>query len=266
MPPAIRSKRLADYAVRGASIDQVQPFSFDRGPIGCVLLHGFTAAPKEMRPPGEYLAARGFTVRGVRLAGHATCPEDLARTTYHDWVASAEAAIDELRGRCRQVWAIGLSLGGLISLHLAARDRVDGVIALAPPILTPDWRVPLARFIAPFKPYTMKGLADLHDAAALAEHADYVRFPTRAVAQMYDLIRQVRRELPQVKVPLLLIHARHDRVVTLPGADYIWQQVSSIDRERVVLERGGHIITEDYDKNTAFQHIVAFLSKHPSNT
>jgi len=250
------------YAVRGAPIDQVQPFGFDRGPIGCVLLHGFTAAPKEMRPLGTYLAEHDFTVRGVQTAGHGTCPEDLARTTQREWVASADAAIDELRGRCRQVWAIGLSLGGLISLHLAANQRVEGVIALAPPILTPDWRVPLARFIAPFKPYTLKGLANLHDPVALAEHADYTRFPTRAVAEMYALIRQVQRELPRITVPLLLIHARHDEVVALDGADYIWRRVSSSQKERVVLERGGHIITEDYDKDTAFQHIAAFLSKH----
>jgi len=253
---------MAEYAVRGASIDQVQPFGFDRGPIGCVLLHGFTAAPKEMRPLGEYLAEGGFTVRGVLLAGHGTCPEDLARTTQRDWVASAEAAIAELRGRCRQVWAIGLSLGGLISLHLAANQRVDGVIALAPPILTPNRLVPLARFIAPFKPYFVKGLANLHDPVALAEHADYTHFPTRAVAQMYTLIRQVQRELPRITVPLLLIHARHDEVVALDGADYIWSRVSATQKERVLLGRGGHIITEDYDKDMAFEQIGSFLARY----
>jgi esterase/lipase len=65
-----------------------------------------------------------------------------------------------------------------------------------------------------------------------------------------------------VRVPLLLIFARRDRVVGLNGMDYVWQRVASIDKERVVLERGGHIITEDYDKEAAFQHIAAFLSKH----
>lgn len=255
---------MTNYAVRGASIAQVQPFAFERGPIGCVLLHGFTAAPKEMRPLGEYLAARDFSVRGVLYAGHGTCPEDLARTPYRAWIASAEMAVAELRTRCRQVWAIGLSLGGLISLHLAAHARIEGAIALAPPILTPDWRVPFARFMAPFKPYTVKGLADLHDPAALAEHADYARFPTRSIAQLNTLIRQVQRELPQVNVPLLLIHARHDRVVALDGADYICARVGSIDQERIVLERGGHIITEDYDKDVAFANIVAFLSRHTS--
>ena len=88
-----RRVRTAGYAMRGAAIDQVQPFAFDRGPIGCVLLHGFTAAPKEMRPLGDYLAARDITVRGVRYAGHGTSPQDLARTTWRDWVASAEEAV-----------------------------------------------------------------------------------------------------------------------------------------------------------------------------
>jgi carboxylesterase len=250
------------YAVRGARRDQVQPFAFDRGPIGCVLLHGFTAAPKEMRPLGEYLAQRNYTVRGVRYPGHGTCPEDLARSTWREWVASAQSAADELRAPGRQVWSIGLSLGGLISLYLAEHDQVDGVVALAPPILTYDRRLPFARFIWRFKHYSPKSLADLRDPAALAQHADYDRFPTRSVAELYALMRRVRRDLQRVRVPLLLIHAQHDQVVSSAGAGYIWQRVSSTDKESVILERGGHIITEDFDKDVAFAHIHHFLQGH----
>jgi esterase/lipase len=136
------------------------------------------------------------------------------------------------------------------------------VITLAPPIVIQDRRAAFARFLWPFKPYSPKGLANLQDEAALAEHADYAQFPTRSVAELYAITQQVRRELPRVQVPLLLIFARHDRVVGLDGADYVWQRVASTAKERVVLERGGHIITEDFDKETAFQHIVAFLSKY----
>lgn len=249
------------YAVRGAAIDQVQSFAFDRGPIGCVLLHGFTAAPKEMRPLGEYLAARDITVRGVCYAGHGTTPQDLARMSWRDWVASAEAAVGELRGRCPHVWAIGLSLGGLISLHLAEQQLVDGVCAIAPPIFPPDRRMALARFLAPFMPYSNKGLADLHDPIALAEHADYELFPTRAVAQLYNLMTHTRRHLRQVTAPLLLVFARHDAVVTLNSLDTIWRRVSSADKEQLILERGGHIVTEDYDKDLAFAAIERFV-KH----
>ncbi len=49
-------------------------------PLGCLLVHGFTGAPDEMRPLGEALAAAGFPVRAVRLPGHGTSVDDLART------------------------------------------------------------------------------------------------------------------------------------------------------------------------------------------
>ena len=253
------------YAVRGARIDQVQPFAFDRGPIGCVLLHGFTAAPKEMRPLGDYLAARNYTVRGVRYAGHATSPQDLARTTWRDWAASAEAAVAELRGRCTQVWSLGLSLGGLISLHLAERHLVDGVCAMAPAIFPPDRRMAIARLLAPFLRYSRKDLADLHDPSALAEHADYELFPTRAVAELNALMRHTRRHLTRIDVPLLLIFARRDRVVPLDTLDYIWPRVASADKQQIILERGGHIITEDYDTDAAFAAIDQFLQQRSSD-
>src|SRR5256885_14246546 len=57
-------------------------------PLGCLLIHGFTATPDEMRPLGEALAARGFPVRAVRLAGHGTEVADLAGTRWTDWFAS----------------------------------------------------------------------------------------------------------------------------------------------------------------------------------
>ncbi len=259
------AERSIAYAVRGSPIDQVQPFAFDRGPIGCVLLHGFTAAPKEMRPLGDYLAARDFTVRGVRYAGHGTAPEDLARTTWRDWVASSEEAVTELRSRCTRVWSIGLSLGGLISLYLAAQHLIDGVCAIAPAIFPPDRRMAIARFLAPFLPYSRKDLADLHDPEALARHADYERFPTRAIAQLYDLMKCTRRHLKQIDVPLLLIFARHDQVVSLSALDYLWSHVASQHKEQLILEHGGHIVTEDYDKEIAFAAIERFLQQYSQN-
>ncbi len=253
---------MTEFKVRGATFDQVQPFAFDRGPIGCVLLHGFTAAPKEMRPLGEYLADRNYTVRGVRLAGHATNPQDLAQTSWHEWIDSAKEAISELRERCTQVWVIGLSLGGLIGLHLAEHHLIDGVIALAPPVLTPDRRMPFAKILWRFKPYSVKGLANLHDEEALLQHADYTHNPTKAVAEMYDLIRRTRSDLQMIICPLLLILAKHDRVVSIKNAEAVLPRVRSIHKEKLILERGGHIITEDHDKEIAFQKIESFLKEH----
>ena len=75
---------------------------------------------------GKYLAQKGLAVLGVRLAGHGTTPEYMARTCWRDWVGSAEEGLRELTGRCSQVFVAGLSIGGLITLHLTARHRPEG--------------------------------------------------------------------------------------------------------------------------------------------
>ena len=71
-------------------IPTTEPFFFPGGATGCLMVHGFTGTPKEMRWLGEYLAGKGHSVLGVRLAAHATRPNDMIRARWHDWLASVE--------------------------------------------------------------------------------------------------------------------------------------------------------------------------------
>ena len=38
----------------------LNPFFFEGGEVGCLLVHGFSGSPPEMRPMGEYLAGKGL--------------------------------------------------------------------------------------------------------------------------------------------------------------------------------------------------------------
>ncbi len=110
-------------------------------PRGALLLHGFTATPHQLREMGEYLAARGVSVLAPRLAGHASSPRDLARTTWRDWYLSALDGYDMLRPLVESLWVVGLSLGSLLALYLAAQRPVAGVAALSTPLVLRDQRM-----------------------------------------------------------------------------------------------------------------------------
>ncbi|MDH3875926.1 MAG: 1-acyl-sn-glycerol-3-phosphate acyltransferase, partial [Desulfobacteraceae bacterium] len=71
--------------------------------IGVVLIHGYMAAPLEVRELAAYLGRRGFWVYTPRLKGHGTAPEDLAIRTFKDWVASVDAGYAVVSNICRQV-------------------------------------------------------------------------------------------------------------------------------------------------------------------
>ena len=106
-------------------IRTAEPFFFPgegkNARIGCLVTHGFTGAPKEMRWLGEYLHRQGYTVCGVRLAGHATRPADMVRSRWQDWLLSLEDGYALLRSCTEQVCLLGLSMGGVLSLAAAAR-------------------------------------------------------------------------------------------------------------------------------------------------
>src|ERR1700682_4947012 len=99
------------------------PFALGDGPDACLLLHGLTGSPAEVRPVGEALALAGFRAVAPLLPGHGTAPEDLYTVTRFDLLRAAESALLSLRG-ARRVYLCGLSAGALLALHLAAKSWV----------------------------------------------------------------------------------------------------------------------------------------------
>jgi carboxylesterase len=100
-----------------------EPFLYKAGEVGCLMLHGFTSTPFEMRGLGQYLAERGITAGAPLLAGHGTVPEDLQDTTWRDWYESVETALDIMLAQCKRVFLAGLSLGGAARRAASGRRR-----------------------------------------------------------------------------------------------------------------------------------------------
>ena len=241
----------------------LKPFFFPGGPTGCLLVHGFSGSPPEMRPMGEFLAGKGITVVGVRLAGHGTSPEEMARTTWRDWVASAEEGLQELKRRCRKVFAAGLSMGGLIVLHLAAHHSLKGVIAMATPAYIPDRRfrfLPLVQhFIRWVKPEIKP---DFTDPEAEKRISSYKILPTRCLVSLGQFLCLVRRELPQVKAPVLIMQGEKDHHIPQESARIIFERVGSEEKEIVWWPNSGHCITVDSEREAVWARAYEFIERH----
>src|SRR5260370_23781952 len=131
LQPAIAAGRMPGLA---------DPFALGDGPDACLLLHGLTGSPAEVRPIGEALAQAGLRAVGPILPGHGTTPEDLYIVTRADLLAAARSALLDLRG-ARRIYLCGLSAGALLAIHLAAQSwlreglpEICAVAFLAPAI------------------------------------------------------------------------------------------------------------------------------------
>jgi carboxylesterase len=247
-------------------IPTAEPFFFPGNRIGCLLIHGFTGAPKEMRWMGEYLGNLGYTVLGVRLAGHATQPQDMQRTRWQDWVASVEDGYNLLKGWVDRVFVIGLSMGGILSLLFASQHPVSGVVAMSTPYALPDDpRLPFIRIISLLILWVKQGTSDWHNPDAAKDHVCYPYFPTRAVIQLRDLLSEMRSVLPMVQVPVLLIHSKQDKGVVPHNAEQILAALGSQDKQLYWVENSGHVIPREPDRQIAFNAANEFIQKVQSS-
>ena len=251
-------------------IPTAEPFFFpgqgENARIGCMVTHGFTGAPKEMRWLGEYLHRQGYTVCGVRLAGHATRPADMVRSRWQDWLLSLEDGYALLRSCTEQVCLLGLSMGGVLSLTAATQLPVKGVVAMSTPYDLPALSMPLwmTRLLSRFKPYMPKGKQPgrgWFDPAAYAQHVSYPMNPVRSAVELKLLIEEMHAALPKINVPVLLIHSRNDDYVIKDSMEQIYNHLGTSDKQMVWVEGGGHVITEEPTRATVFKAAADFVQR-----
>ncbi len=253
-----------------AILSGAEPFFFRAGRTGCLLLHGFTGTPFEMRGLGEHLAGAGLTALGPRLFAHATRQEDLTRARWQDWLASAEDGYHLLSGCCDAIIPIGLSMGGVLALLLASASPVAGAVTLSTPLHPPDRRMrplrPVAPIVSKLRRFADKGPADFDDPAAASTHLEYPQYPIRAAAELYDLILEMRKHLVEVRCPVLVVHSRRDRSVRFSDGEALMAKLGSQDKQSLWLEHSGHVVTRDTELRAVFEAVAAFVQRLARST
>jgi carboxylesterase len=252
------------------TIPTAEPFFFPgQGPnarVGCLVTHGFTGAPKEMRWLGEYLNRQGYTVCGIRLNGHATRPPDMIRSHWQDWLLDVEDGYNLLRACTDQVFLLGLSMGGVLSLTAAAQFNIGGVVAMSTPYDLPAVSLPLwvFRLLSLVKPYMPKGKvpnSGWFDQAAFQQHVSYPMNPIRSAMQLKILLGEMRAALPKISAPVLLIHSRDDDYVIKDSMQQIYDHLTILDKQMIWVEGGGHVITEEPTRDTVFKAAADFIKR-----
>lgn len=179
---------------------------------GILLVHGFTASPREMEPLARFLTQLGFTTMGVRLPGHGTSPEDLAIRHHEEWQQAVEEGYLLLQQHTQKIFGLGLSTGALLIIALAARQPLAGMILLSPFLRMKHRLAPAAGLLRFIKKYQSRPVAP-EEAATY-----YDRRPLHGVHQLNRLCRKVRRLARQTTIPALLVNGTGDKTVRVDSS------------------------------------------------
>ena len=250
-------------------IPTAEPFFFlgDPAKPACLLIHGFTGTPKEMRWMGEYLHQQGYTCLGMRLAGHATDPEDMIRSRWTDWVASVEDGYHLLCGVTDQIFLIGLSMGGDLALLTSTRLNVKGVIAMSTPSRLPEdypiWLLKLISLVLRYRPKSkeLPG-SGWFDQDAYKDHVSYPKNPIRSAAELKKLIFETRLALPKVKAPVLVMHSNDETYILHNNMEEIYNGlINTSDKTKLSITGSGHVLPRDASREEVFQSADEFIQR-----
>jgi carboxylesterase len=235
------------------------PFHWPAGPVGVLLVHGFTATTVEVRDLARSLHAAGYTVSGPLLPGHYTQPADLNRVGWQDWVETVERSYAQLAAECSTVVVGGESTGGLLALYLASRHpEISAVLAYAPALRLQisAWDRLRLRLLAPFIPYVPKPNSDQD-----TRWQGYPVNPLKGTLQLLRLQREVRRQLPAIRQPLLVVQGRLDRSVHPAVPEEIISSVNSQVCELHWMAHSRHVVLLDDELDQVTQITLDFLRR-----
>lgn len=282
--PAHAGKDASKDASNNASA-ALHPKTLDlpAGPHGVLLLHGLSSGPQELQYLARGLQRAGYTVQVPVLTGYSFSGAGQRLSPHAAWGAAALAAFDALQARCRSVAVGGLCIGAVLALRVAALrgGQVAAVLALSTTLHYDGWATPWYRRLLPLAawlpgagrwgvrevpPYGVKDerlrgwiAAQMQEAGNSAAGAAVLT--VRDLLQARQLIHEVRRRLPDITSPTLLLHAQQDDAASTRSAFEVARRVASRQVRCVLLADSYHMLSIDREKRQVLAEITEFLDR-----
>jgi carboxylesterase len=248
-----------------------------------LLIHGLSGNPLEMQYLAKRLRQAGIAtfVPHFKGYGFGERTDPFASGTWQQWRAQVLDHFDELARNYQSVSVSGLCVGAVLALDLAAErpGKVAALSLLATTLAYDGWSIPWYHCLASLAYYTplryRYSYQERHPygvknealrkwiAREMSEKTTSIAgassLPMTAVYQAKNLIRHVRRVIPAVSAPALVIHAKEDDVASLKSAEFVLENIGSDDLHFVLLHDSYHIVTLDNEKELVADETIRFF-------
>lgn len=243
-----------------------------------LLFHGMTGSPFEMKKYGRALHAAGFDVYCECLAGHGTSEVNIKNVQWQDWYNQSVKKYKELKENYAEVYLSGLCMGAVLALAIAEEYLdVSGIIGLSTTLFLDGWTIPWYNFLLPLGyssivkyyyifperyPYGLKNdrMRDKISALQKRNTVALDNYPLSCISELLKMSRYTRKNMHKVTAPLLLIHAKEDDLTSTRSADFVFENVSSKNKEYIKLENSYHLIVMDSERDYVFNKAIEFFN------
>jgi carboxylesterase len=265
----------------------MRTINYPGGPNAVLALHGLLSNPLEMQFVGKQLNKAGYSVVIPLVPGYGYSSgqgKSFSAASCERWYDEVNQQFDELKKNYDSVSVTGLCIGAVLALRLAI-DRSDDISALsllATTLYYDGWNIPRYSFLLPLAYYTpLRYLYSYQERypygvknenlrkwiaremqAKDSSAAGASRLSAEGIFQAHRLIKQVRKNLDQVRCPTLIMHSEEDDVASTRSADLVESSIASSSKKKIILNDSYHIITLDNEKERVASETIDFFGQH----
>lgn len=235
---------------------------------GVILVHGYMAAPEEIRPLADYLYKNGYTVYGARLRGHGTAPEDLAVQSWEKWYHSVGRAYIVMKNSTKSFAICGFSTGAGIALLQAANKpgKFAGIISINGPVKLQDSSSKFSSIVVVWNKFLSKINANRGKMEFISNDPEnptinYSRNPVRGVYELEKLMKVVKGRLADIKAPTLVMQGSDDPVVNPVSGLEIFSKLGSENKQLIQINASHHGILRGKESDQVRTKVLEFLKE-----
>lgn len=248
-----------------------------------LLLHGLRGNPMELQLLAQRLHAAGHTVSVPYLSGYGQRPGDCAPVAgFESWLDLARQKLAALTAERGPAIVGGLCIGADLALRLArqAEESVVGLMLVSTTLFYDGWNLPWYRWLLPLAgPTPLKHCYRLREKSPYGVKNERIRqwiarqmestgnsiagardLPLSAIYEAYRLMRVVRRSLPQITQPALILHAAEDEMASLRTPELLAARLGSSTIKKIIFTDSYHMLTLDNDREGVARACIVFAA------
>jgi acylglycerol lipase len=242
-----------------------------------VLVHGFNSHSAYYTWVAEQFAEQGFAVYALDLRGRGKSDGERFYvqkfTDYTDDVAGLMAIVKS-HDPGVPIYLLGHSAGGVVSClyTLDHQAELAGLIceSFAFQVPAPDFALAVFKGLAHVAPHAhvlhLKNEDFSRDPAVVATmNADpliaHETQPTQTLAEMVRADERLKKEFPQITLPVLILHGTHDKATKPSGSQLFYDTAGSADKTLKLYQGAFHDLLNDTDKAAVMGDIKGWIDQ-----
>jgi acylglycerol lipase len=241
-----------------------------------VIVPGFNAHSGYYEWVADRFVADGLAVYAVDLRGRGNSDgERFYVETFEDYVRDLEAvtAIVKSREPGLPIFMLGHSAGGVVAClyTLDHQAELAGLIceSFAHELPAPDFALAVFKGLSHIAPHAHvlhlpnerfsrdpEAVEAMNNDPLIAHETQ----PTQTMAAMVRADERLKKEFPQITLPVLILHGTLDKNTKPSGSQHFYDMAGSTDKTLKLYDGGVHDLLNDVDKNLVIEDIKCWIN------